>query len=132
MVPAGSETVDCDRAAGCRGSTLRSGGGAVRMSLAPWLASYPDAAAAQPAVSLAVASLLICGLGTRAVSILLALAVPISQAAMQLDERLYWLLALCILILYGPGPFALDRLVDQLYGESTVTRRSTTRACRMS
>jgi putative oxidoreductase len=88
-------------------------GGAVRMSLAPWLASYPDAAAAQPAVSLAVASLLICGLGTRAVSILLALAVPISQAAMQLDERLYWLLALGILILYGPGPFALDRLVDQ-------------------
>ena len=94
-------------------AVLPRAGGAVRMSLAPWLASYPDAAAAQPAVSLAVASLLICGLGTRAASILLALAVPISQAAMQLDERLYWLLALGILILYGPGPFALDRLVDQ-------------------
>ena len=87
-------------------------GGPVRSSLAPWLASYLDAAAAQPAVSLGVASLLICGLGTRVAALFLALAVPFSQAAMQLDERLYWLLALGILILYGPGPFALDRVVD--------------------
>ena len=87
-------------------------GDSVRLSLAPWLASYPDAAAAQPVVSLGVASVLICGLGTRVAALFLALAVPFSQAAMQLDERLYWLLALGILILYGPGPFALDRVVD--------------------
>ena len=34
---------------------------------------------------------------------------------MQLDERLYWALALCILILRGPGPFSLDRLVERAF-----------------
>jgi len=95
---------------------LSRAGGPPRLSLAPWLASYPDAAAAQPAVALGVAGLLICGLGTRAAALFLALAVPFSQAAMQLDERLYWLLALGILILYGPGPLALDRLLDHALG----------------
>ena len=85
------------------------------MSMTPWLASYPDAAAAQPVTSLGVASLLICGLGTRLSALFLALAVPISQATMQLDERLYLLLALGILIFYGPGSFALDRLVDPAF-----------------
>ena len=113
MVSAGSETMDCDRAAGCRYRSFRSGGwrgqdvvGAVACELSgcagrsaghrarcrkparlrPWDARRLD---------------------------FLVLAVPLTQAAMQLDERLYWLLALGILILYGPGPFALDRLVDQ-------------------
>ena len=34
---------------------------------------------------------------------------------MQLDERLYWALALGILILRGPGPFSLDRLVEEAF-----------------
>jgi NADH dehydrogenase FAD-containing subunit len=93
-------------------AALARAGGPPRLSLAPWLASYPDAAVVQPVVLLGVASVLICGLGTRVAALFLALAVPLSQAAMQLDERLYWLLALGILILYGPGPFALDRLLD--------------------
>ena len=96
-------------------AVLPRAGGAIKMSMTPWLASYPDAAAAQPVVSLSVASLLICGLGTRLSALFLALAVPILQAPMQLDERLYSLLALGILIFYGPGPFALDRLVDRAF-----------------
>jgi NADH dehydrogenase FAD-containing subunit len=95
---------------------LPAAAGAMLMPLTPWLGSRPDAAFAQPGVSLGVAGLLICGLGTRAVALVLALAVPLSQAAMQLDERLYWVLALGILILYGPGPFALDRLVERASG----------------
>ena len=34
---------------------------------------------------------------------------------MQLDERLYWVLVLGILILGGPGPFSLDRLVEEAF-----------------
>ena len=96
-------------------AVLPRAGGAIKMSMTPWLASYPDAAAAQPVTSLGVASLLICGLGTRLSALFLALAVPILQATMQLDERLYLLLALGILIFYGPGSFALDRLVDPAF-----------------
>jgi NADH dehydrogenase/putative oxidoreductase len=98
------------------GAAVLSGvGGAIRMSLGPWLATYPDAMGAQPGVLVGVAALLIIGLGTRVAALFLALAVPFSQAAMQLDERLYWVLALGILIVYGPGPFALDRLVEQAF-----------------
>jgi NADH dehydrogenase FAD-containing subunit/uncharacterized membrane protein YphA (DoxX/SURF4 family) len=40
---------------------------------------------------------------------------PLAGAAMQLDERLYWALALGILILRGPGPFSLDRLAEEAF-----------------
>src|SRR5271154_1191501 len=70
---------------------------------------------AAPLLSLIVAGLLISGFGTRIVAVALALAVPLSGATMQLDERLYWALALGILILRGPGPFSLDRLVEEAF-----------------
>lgn len=81
--------------------------------LTPWLASYPDVASAQPLASLVLAGLLISGLGARIAAAFLALAVPFSQAAMQLDERLYWALALGILLLRGPGLFSLDSFFEE-------------------
>ena len=66
-------------------------------------------------LSLIVAGLLISGFPGRRSSQSLALAVPLSGATMQLDERLYWALALGILILRGPGPFSLDRLVEEAF-----------------
>ena len=77
----------------------------MREQLGAWLASYPQTMGAAPLLSLIAAGLLISGLGTRVVAIILALSVPLSGATMQLDERLYWALALSILILRGPGPF---------------------------
>ena len=38
---------------------------------------------------------------------------------MQLDERLYWALALGILILRGPGPFSLDGRVEEVFRRAT-------------
>ena len=87
----------------------------MREQLGPWLASYPQTISAAPFVSLIAAGLLISGFGTRIVAVALALAVPLSGATMQLDERLYWALALGILILRGPGPFSLDRLVEEAF-----------------
>ena len=87
----------------------------MRKQLGPWLASYPPTIGAAPLISLIAAGLLISGFGTRVVAVILALAVPLSGATMQLDERLYWALALGILILRGPGPFSLDRLVEEAF-----------------
>jgi uncharacterized membrane protein YphA (DoxX/SURF4 family) len=90
--------------------------GAMGERLAPWLASYPQqAVGAAPVVSLTMAGLLVAGLGTRVIAVILALAVPLSGATMRLDERLYWVLALGILILRGPGPFSLDGLIDRAF-----------------
>ncbi len=51
---------------------------------------------------------------------------------MQLDERLYWLLALGILILYGPGPFTLVASWTMLYGAlDRGSPQSMTHVCRM-
>ena len=94
---------------------LGSRGSGMREQLGAWLASYPQTISAAPFVSLIAAGLLISGFGTRIVAIALALAVPLSGATMQLDERLYWALALGILILRGPGPFSLDRLVEEAF-----------------
>jgi len=94
---------------------LGSRGGGIRERLGPWLASYPQTMGAAPFVSLIAAGLLISGFGTRIAAVALALAVPLSGATMQLDERLYWALALGILILRGPGPFSLDRLVEEAF-----------------
>ena len=88
---------------------------AMRKQLGPWLASYPPTIGAAPLISLIAAGLLISGFGTRVVAVILALVVPLSGATMQLDERLYWALALGILILRGPGPFSLDRLVEEAF-----------------
>src|SRR5271168_3318655 len=90
-------------------------GGGIRERLGPWLASYPQTMDAAPFVSLIAAGLLISGFGTRIAAVALALAVPLSGATMQLDERLYWALALGILIFRGPGPFSLDRLVEEAF-----------------
>ena len=87
----------------------------MRKQLGPWLASYPPTIGAAPLISLIAAGLLISGFGTRVVAVILALVVPLSGATMQLDERLYWALALGILILRGPGPFSLDRLVEEAF-----------------
>ena len=94
---------------------LSSGGGFMREQLAPWLASYPQTIGEPPFVSLIAAGLLISGFGTRIIAAALAVAVPLSQATMQLDERLYWVLALGILILRGPGPFSFDRLIEEAF-----------------
>src|SRR5271168_2475849 len=94
---------------------LGSRGSGMREQLGPWLASYPQTMDAAPFVSLIAAGLLISGFGTRIAAVALALAVPLSGATMQLDERLYWALALGILILRGPGPFSLDRLVEEAF-----------------
>jgi uncharacterized membrane protein YphA (DoxX/SURF4 family) len=95
-------------------TVLGFGGGGMRTQLGAWLASYPQTMGAAPFLSLIVAGLLISGFGTRIVAVTLALAVPLSGATMQLDQRLYWALALGILILRGPGPFSLDRLVEEV------------------
>jgi NADH dehydrogenase FAD-containing subunit/uncharacterized membrane protein YphA (DoxX/SURF4 family) len=87
----------------------------MRKQLGPWLASYPPTIGAAPLISLIAAGLLISGFGTRVVAVILAHVVPLSGATMQLDERLYWALALGILILRGPGPFSLDRLVEEAF-----------------
>jgi putative oxidoreductase len=87
----------------------------MRKQLGPWLASYPPTIGAASLMSLIAAGLLISGFGTRVVAVILALAVPLSGATMQLDERLYWALALGILILRGPGHFSLDRLVEEAF-----------------
>ena len=96
-------------------TVLGSRGSAMREQLGPWLASYPQTMGAVPLVSLIAAGLLISGFGTRVVAVILALAVPLSGATMQLDERLYWALALGILILRGPGPFSLDGRVEEVF-----------------
>jgi uncharacterized membrane protein YphA (DoxX/SURF4 family) len=96
-------------------TVLGSRGGGMREQLGAWLASYPQTMGAAPLLSLIAAGLLISGLGTRVVAIILALSVPLSGATMQLDERLYWALALSILILRGPGPFSLDRLIERAF-----------------
>ena len=100
-------------AAGAMVLGLRGNG--MREQLGAWLASYPQSIDAAPFVSLIAAGLLISGFGTRIVAAALALAVPLSGATMQLDERIYWALALGILILRGPGPFSLDRLVEAAF-----------------
>jgi putative oxidoreductase len=98
-------------AGGAIASGFRSGATSER--LGPWLASYPQQAVeAAPAALVAAAGLLIGGLGIRAVAVVLVLAVPLTGAAMGLDERLYWVLALGVLILRGPGPLSLDGLID--------------------
>jgi NADH dehydrogenase FAD-containing subunit len=104
---------------------LGSPGSGMREQLGAWLASYPQTISAAPFVSLIAAGLLISGLGTRGVAVALALAVPLSGATMQLDERLYWALALGILILRGPGPFSLDRLVEEAFRRATRRQAST-------
>src|SRR6202453_4107559 len=92
-----------------------SAGGFMREQLAPWLASYPQTIGEPPFVSLIAAGVLVSGFGTRIIAGALAVAVPLSQATMQLDERLYWVLALGILILRGPGPFSFDRLIEEAF-----------------
>jgi NADH dehydrogenase FAD-containing subunit len=94
---------------------LGSRGGGMRGQLGAWLANYPQTMGAAPLPSLIAAGLLISGFGTRVVAIILALAVPLAGATMQLDERLYWALALGILVLRGPGPFSFDRLVEEAF-----------------
>jgi uncharacterized membrane protein YphA (DoxX/SURF4 family) len=83
--------------------------------LGPWLASYPPTIGAAPLISLIAAGLLISGFGTRVVAVILALAVPLAGATMQLDERLYWALALGILVFRGPGPLSFDSLVEKAF-----------------
>jgi NADH dehydrogenase FAD-containing subunit/uncharacterized membrane protein YphA (DoxX/SURF4 family) len=89
--------------------------GSMSERLGPWLASYPQSIGATPALLLVAGGLLVAGLGTRVVALILAFAVPLAGAAMQLDERLYWALALGVLVLRGPGPLSLDRLVDEAF-----------------
>jgi NADH dehydrogenase FAD-containing subunit/uncharacterized membrane protein YphA (DoxX/SURF4 family) len=65
--------------------------------------------------ALGCAVLLLVGLGTRYISILLGLAV---SAGAMMDVRvtgqIYWLMALAILIVQGPGRLSLDSLLDLL------------------
>nr|WP_245504412.1 NAD(P)/FAD-dependent oxidoreductase [Lichenihabitans psoromatis] len=70
-----------------------------------WTASLPQGFAAGLAV------LLLTGLGTRFCALILILIVPIGQAGMSVDDRLYWTLLLGILACRGSGPLALDPLV---------------------
>jgi NADH dehydrogenase/putative oxidoreductase len=61
-----------------------------------------------------IAALLIAGLGTRFASLFLLAMIPISHVAAT-DSRLYWMLLLALLVLLGPGPLSLDRLLDQAF-----------------
>jgi NADH dehydrogenase/putative oxidoreductase len=101
------------------GATVLGSSGGMLDQVGSWLASSPRSMMAAPLLSLIAAGLLISGLGTRGVAILLMLAVPLAGAAMQLDERLYWALALGILVLRGPGPISLDRLVEEAFRRAT-------------
>ena len=103
----------------------------MREQLGAWLASYPQTISAAPFVSLIAAGLLISGFGTRIVAVALALAVPLSGATMQLDERLYWALALGILILRGPGLFSLDKLVEEAFRRAARREAPKENPCRM-
>ena len=96
-------------------TVLGSRGSGMREQLGPWLASYPQIMGVAPLASLIAAGLLISGFGTRVVAVILALAVPLSGATMQLDERLYWALALGILVFRGPGPLSFDSLVEKAF-----------------
>ncbi len=91
-----------------------SGAIAVGAGMSSWIGMPP------PAASLAVGLLLALGLGTRGLCAVLILAVPIGQAAMSVDDRLYWMLLLGLMACRGPGSFALDavvaRWVDALAG----------------
>jgi NADH dehydrogenase/putative oxidoreductase len=95
-----------------------SGGNPMRRGpVAPWLASVPDTIATMsPGTSLTIAALMIFGLGTRFASLFLFTMIPISHVAAATDSRLYWMLLLAILVLLGPGPLSLDRLLDQALG----------------
>lgn len=85
-----------------------------REAVAPWLASVPETiATTSPGLSLAIAALLIVGLCTRLTSFLLLAMIPISHVAAAADSRLYWMLLLAILVLRGPGPLSLDRLLAE-------------------
>ena len=62
-------------------------------------------------LDLVFAALLTFGLGVRAVCAILLLLVPIGQVMTVSDERLYWLLALAVLLTSGGGSFTLDRVI---------------------
>lgn len=86
--------------------------------IAPWLAHVPDMIAKiPPGLSLAIAVLLILGLATRIATLTLLTLVPFSQIATSFDDLLYWTFILAIFLLRGPGPFALDRLLDRTVSE---------------
>ncbi len=81
--------------------------------VSPWLAAVPDrVAATPPALLLAAGLLLALGLATRACALGLLVAIPVAQVGMTFDTRLYWALLLGLLLTRGPGPIALDRLLD--------------------
>ncbi len=60
-----------------------------------------------PGVAVVLAAMLALGLGARLAAFALALLVPFS-ALMLGDARLYWVLALGLVVVHGAGPFALD------------------------
>ena len=66
-----------------------------------------------PGPSLILAVMLALGLGTRLAALILLAMIPIGQVGMSFDDRLYWALLLALLALRGPGPFALDQLLDR-------------------
>jgi uncharacterized membrane protein YphA (DoxX/SURF4 family) len=83
-------------------------------AIAPWLASVPNMVMAiAPGPSLILAVMLALGLGTRLAALILLAMIPIGQVGMSFDDRLYWTLLLALLGLRGPGPFALDQLLDR-------------------
>ena len=83
-------------------------------ALASWFAGSPGPAdAIAPGLALAVALLLLCGLGTRLTALTLLGLAPILQATMSLDDHLFWLLLLSSLMVHGPGSLSVDRWVGR-------------------
>ena len=64
-----------------------------------------------PSLNVTFAALLVSGFAVRPVCLVLLVLVPIGHVMTVDDYRLYWLLALAVLLASGGGPFALDRAV---------------------
>ena len=82
--------------------------------LSSWLGAVPDGTGMLPAgLSLLIGFLLLMGLCTRGCALILLIAIPIGQAGMATDDRLFWAVLLGLLACRGPGPFALDAVVTR-------------------
>ena len=89
-------------------ATMRSG------PLSTLLGAVPDGTGMLPSgLSLLVGVLLLMGLCTRGCALLLLIAIPLGQAGMATDDRLFWAVLLGLLVCRGAGPFALDAFVAQ-------------------
>ena len=85
---------------------------AMRPGIAPWLPQVPPMVASlAPWAALALAMLLTAGAATRLAALALLALVPLGQISGAGDVRLYWALILAVIVLHGPGPYSLDRLI---------------------